>query len=197
MESIDDTPLLSNQLKREIIYDQKFYLALLHLPSLFHDMTDARKCHLAQSVCISTASDSLDLVLSHVLSLFVNPRTCVNSLLHIFGKLARFIGRGELHKRFLSIVVHVLNVVDLNETLGIEISRDFADDEMKTRFCKLFDYGFINELRIIFGLKIFLTQICPFLIEAISGFKDFEFVDQQLDSNSLAPNSKRQDNQGT
>lgn len=154
-------------LKRELIYDQKLYLALLHLPGLLHDMTDQRR---------STSTDSLDLVvLSHVLSLFVNPRTFVNALLHLFGKLARFISRSELRKRFLPIVVQVLNVVDLNETLAI----DLVDDEAKSRFCKLFEYGFMNELRIIFGLDVFLTQICPFLIEAISGFKDLEFDQQQ------------------
>lgn len=190
------------QLKREIIQDQKFYLALLHLPALLHDMTDPRKCQLAQSVCNpALATDSLDLVLAHVQSLFTEPRTCVNSLLHLFGKLARFIGRVELLNRFLPIVVQVLNVVDLNETLGIDLTRDLADDETKTRFCKLFDYAFINELRIIFGLKVFLTQICPFLIEAISGFKDFEFDSssihhqQQLDSISVSKQTAA-DNQG-
>lgn len=201
LEALNNETATTNQLKREIIQDQKFYLALMHLPALLHDMTDPRKCQLAQSVCNpALATDSLDLVLAHVQSLFTEPRTCVNSLLHLFGKLARFVGRVELLNRFLPIVVQVLNVVDLNETLGIDLTRDLADDETKSRFCKLFDYAFINELRIIFGLKVFLTQICPFLIEAISGFKDFEFDSssihhqQQLDSISVSKQTA--DNQG-
>lgn len=176
------------QVRREMIYDQKFYLALLHLPALLYDMTDTRKCQLAQSVCTSS-SDTLDLVLPHVLALFVQPRTCVNALLHLFSKLAKFVSRTELHRRFLPIVVQVLNVVDLNETLGIDLTND-ADDDTKARFCKLFDYPFINEMRVIFGLRVFLTQICPFLIEAISGFKDFEYDQHQASLDSLSLNKK-------
>lgn len=175
--------------KRETIYEQKFYLSLLHMPSLLYDMTDTKKSQLATSSNINTDSP-LDLVLPQILALFVHPRTCVQSLLNLFAKLAKFIPRGELVKRFLPIVIHVLNVVDLNETLGIDLNEPDLDDEVKARFCKLFDYVFINELRIIFGLKVFLTQICPFLIEAISGFKDFDYDSAAADSISLQASRK-------
>lgn len=147
-------------------------------------MTDPRKCQLAQSICIG--NDSLDLILPYILNLFANPKTCVNSFLHLFNKLAKFISRSELQKRFLPIIIHALNVVDLNETVGIDLSKD---DDTKLKFCKLFDYVFMNELRIIFGLNIFLTQISPFLIEAISGFKDFEYELPAADSVSITKRS--------
>lgn len=183
------TATAPRHVKRETIYEQKFYLSLLHMPSLLYDMTDTKKSQLASSSNSNTDSP-LDLVLPQILALFVHPRTCVQSLLHLFAKLAKFIPRGELVKRFLPIVIHVLNVVDLNETLGIDLNEPDLDDEVKARFCKLFDYVFINELRIIFGLKVFLTQICPFLIEAISGFKDFDYDSAAADSISLQASRK-------
>jgi hypothetical protein len=166
----DDFALDSDsQIKLENIYEQKFYIALLYLPNLLFDMSDPRKNQLAQSICIG--NDSFDLILPYVINLFENPNTCVNSFLCLFNKLSKFLSRNELTKRVLPILIQVLNVVDLSETIGIDLNKD----EEKFKYCKLFDYVFINELRIIFGLKTFLTQICPFLIEAISGFKDFEY----------------------
>lgn len=178
-------------MKLDFIYDQKFRLALLYLPQLFYDMTDPRKCQLAtvqtsypssSTVSIDSLYSPLNLILPQTLALFKHRRTCVNSLLHLLVKLSKFMSRVDLNKRILPIVVHVLNVVDLNETLGIDLGRDDDDETASARvnFCKLFDYPFMNELRIVFGLRVFLTQICPFLIEAISGFKDFEYESSHL-----------------
>ena len=165
-----------NLIKIDTLYEQKFYLGLLYIPSLMFDMSDPKKNQLAQSICYIT--DSFELIIPYLLNLFENPNTCVNSFLFLFNKLSRFMSQAELNKKFLPIIIQVLNVVDLSETIGI----DLAKDEEKVKFCKLFDFSFINELRIIFGLQVFLTQICPFLIEAISGFKDFEYeADHRVD----------------
>lgn len=162
------------QIKIDLIFEQKFYLALLYLPKLMFDMSDPKKNHLAQSIC--AVNDSFELIIQYLVNLFENPHTCVNSFLFLFSKLSKFLSIQELTKKILPIILHVLNVVDLSETLGI----DLAKDDEKIKFCKLFDYGFMNELRIIFGLQTFLTQICPFLIEAISGFKDFEYETESV-----------------
>lgn len=151
------------------IYEQKFYIALLYLSNLLFDMTDPKKNRLPPSICVG--NESFDLILPYILSLFQNPNTCVNCFLSLFNKISKFLSKAVLIKKFLPIIIQVLNVIDLNETIGIELNKD----EEKLKYCKLFEYGFVNELRIIFGLEIFLTQICPYLIEAISGFKDFEY----------------------
>jgi len=54
-----------------------------------------------------------------------------------------------------------------------------STNEEKFKFTKLFEYTFINELRIIFGIKVFLQQIYPLIIEAVSGLKDFDYDIEQ------------------
>ena len=162
-----DNSLSQDQFKLDSLYEQKFYLGLLHIPSLMFDISDPKKNQLSQSICAT--NDLFELILPYILNLFKNPNTCINSLLYLFEKIARFFSQAELTKKFLPIILQVLNVVDLKETLGIDLLRE--DDKYK--FCNLFEFNFINQLRIIFGMNVFLTEICPFLIEAISGFKDF------------------------
>ncbi len=171
----------SDDIKIELIYEQKFYLSLFYIPNLMFNMSDPKKNQLAQSICMVN-NESFELILPYLINLFENPNTCVNSFLFLFNKVAKFLSRSELLKRFLPQIIHVLNVVDLNETIGIDLNNK---DNEKVRFCKLFDFPFMNELRITFGLHVFLTQICPFLIEAISGFKDLEY---ESDSGSTAAN---------
>ena len=166
------------QIKIEMIYEQKFYLSLFYIPNLMFNMSNPKKNQLAQSIC-TTTNETFELILPYLISLFEDPNTCVNSFLFLFNKLAKFLSKNELSKRFLPQILHVLNVVDLNETIGIDLNN--KDDE-KMNFCKLFDFPFINELRITFGLQDFLTQIFPFLIEAISGFKDFEYETDSVSS---------------
>jgi hypothetical protein len=169
------------ELTSDFVHEQKFYLALYSLPHLMIEMSDPRKNITTQAILFG--ADSFDLIFPYLLDLFENPKTCVNSFLYLFNKLPKFVSRNELAKKFLPILLHVLNIVDLNQTIGIDLNAN--KDEEKLKFCKLFEYTFINELRIIFGQKIFLTQICPFLIEAISGLKDFEYETDHL---SLAQN---------
>jgi hypothetical protein len=109
-------------------------------------MSDPKKNQLAQSICF-TSDSKFELILPYLLNLFENPNTCVNSFLFLFNKLAKFMSHIELSKKFLPLIIQVLNVVDLKQTMGIDLERD---DE-KLRFCKLFEFTFINELRIIFG----------------------------------------------
>ncbi|CAF0855447.1 unnamed protein product [Brachionus calyciflorus] len=172
----DETPSLDQSISIDLLHEQKFYLALLYLPKLMFDMSDPKKNFLSQSICVG--NESYELILQYLVQLFENANTCVNSFLFLFNKLTKFLSRNEMVKRFLPILVCVLNIVDLNETMGIDVRKD--DDKLK--FCKLFDYTFLNELRIIYGLDVFLTEIFPFLIEAISGFKDFEFDDPKCDN---------------
>lgn len=167
--SLDESSSFDQSISIEQLHEQKFYLALLYLPKLMFDMSDPKKNFLSQSICVG--NESYELIIQYLINLFENPNTCVNSFLFLFNKLTKFLSKNEIQKRFLPVLLSVLNIVDLNETMGI----DFRRDDDKVKFCKLFDYTFINELRIIFGLEVFLSQIFPFLIEAISGFKDFDF----------------------
>lgn len=154
----------------ELFFEQKFYLAFYNIPKLLIEMSDPRKNLTIQS--LSFTADLFDLIFPTLLRLFESPKTCVNSFLYLFRKLSFFLSRGELVKKFLPILLNMLNIVDLDETIEIDLAS--SSNEEKYQFCKLFQYTFINEVRIIFGLKIFLEQICPLLIEAISGLKDFE-----------------------
>lgn len=180
------------ELQPDLFYEQKFYLALYNLPKLMIEMSDPRKNLTTQAILYT--SDSFDLIFPYLLSYFEHPKTCVNSFLYLFSKISVFISRTELVKKFLPILLDVLNIVDLNETLGIDLNQ--ANNEEKSRFCQLFQYKFINELRIIFGLRIFLQQICPLLIEAISGLKDFEYEIEPLQLHeSNEPKANLNDNQ--
>lgn len=178
--SSDESYSLDQSISNEQLHEQKFYLALLYLPKLMFDMSDPKKNFLSQSICVG--NESYELIYQYLINLFENPNTCVNSFLFLFNKLSKFLSKNEIQKRFLPILLSVLNIVDLNETMGIDFQRD--DDKIK--FCKLFDYTFINELRIIFGLEVFLGQIFPFLIEAISGFKDFEFDSSSAQTDNIS-----------
>jgi hypothetical protein len=174
-------------LSPDLFYEQKLYLALYNLPKLMIEMSDPRKNLTTQAILYT--SDSFDLIAPYLLSYFENPKTCVNSFLYLFSKIAVFLSRGELVKKFLPILLDVLNIVDLNETLGIDLNQ--CNNEDKSRFCQLFQYTFINELRIIFGLRIFLQQICPLLIEAISGLKDFEYEIEPVQSQDYESRSNK------
>ena len=110
-------------------------------------MSDPKKNQLAQSICF-TSDSKFELIFPYLLNLFENPNTCINSFLFLYNKLAKFMSQIELSKKFLPLIIQVLNVVDLEQTMGINLERD----EEKLRFCKLFEFTFINELRIIFGL---------------------------------------------
>lgn len=183
----------SDLFKIDTVYEQKFYFSLFYIPNIMFSMSDPKRNQLAQSICMTTSSnyDFYELILPYVIDLYEDPATCVNSFIFLFNKLAKFFNKNELLNKLLPILLHVLNVVDLNETVGIDLW-SFSDEE-KIKFCKLFEYSFMNELRITFGLKLFLTQICPFLVEAISGFKDFDFDDNStkelIEGNSLMASS--------
>ena len=104
-------------IKAEFFSEQKFFLALYSLPELMVLMSDPRKNLTAQSILFT--ADSFDLILPHLVSFFESPRTCVDAFLYLFNKLSLFLSRTEMNKRLLPILLHVLNVVDLNETLGM------------------------------------------------------------------------------
>ena len=171
-ESIDEEAF-----KIKALHEKKFSISSFFLQSLMVEMSDPKKNHLAQSICFP--SDSFELILPYLIHLFEDPNTCVDALLNLLKKVHRFLSRSEMVKKFLPIILHLMNVVDLGETI------ELSSYEKKAKFCKLFDFAFINELRIIFGLKIFLTQICPFLVEAISGFKDFDYDVDSFSSTSV------------
>jgi hypothetical protein len=171
------------------LHEQKFYIGSCYIPALMIDMSDPKKNQLIHSIAFT--NDCFDLILPRIMGLFENPFTSLNSFLYLFNKLSRFLSFNELTRRFLPLILHVLNAVDLSETNGIDLSRE----EEKLKLCKIFDYQFINELRIIFGLRIFLTQICPFLIEAISGFKDFDQDSGCAASNDISSTKENVSNQ--
>ena len=143
-------------------------LSLSFMPLLMSQLTQPKQNQFSQSICYSH-TDSFELIMPFLEELFSSPYTCVDSFLYLFHKLYRYVSRQVLRKKFLPILLQLINVVDLNETLGLDLS----SDEKKLKLCRLFEFKFMNELKIIFGLRVFLVQICPFLIEAISGFKGF------------------------
>jgi len=158
--------LSSNELN-----DHLNQLSLSFMPLLMSQLTQPKQNQFAQSICYSH-TDSFELIMPFLEELFSNPHTCVDSFLYLFHKLCRYVSRQVLCKKFLPILLQLVNVVDLKETIGL----DLTSDEKKLKFCRLFEFKFMNELKIIFGLKVFLVHICPFLIEAISGFKGFYFL---------------------
>ncbi len=103
-------------IKVEFFHEQKFFLALYNLPELMVLMSDPRKNLTAQSILFT--ADSFDLIFPHLISFFESPKTCVDAFLYLFNKLSFFLSRTEMIKKFLPILLHVLNVVDLNETIG-------------------------------------------------------------------------------
>ena len=145
-------------------------LSLSFMPILMQQLTQPKQNQFAQSICHSH-TDSFELVMPVLEDLFSNSSTCVDSFVYLFHRLYRYVSRSVLRKKFLPILLQLINVVDLNETMGL----DLTSDEKKMKFCRLFEFKFVNELKIIFGLEVFLVQICPFLIEAISGFKGKHF----------------------
>jgi len=150
-------------------------LSLSYLPLLMSELSDPKKTQLTQSYC-SSYTDSFELLLPILEHLFSNPYTCIDSFLYFFTRMTRYVSKQIVYKKFLPILLHMLNVVDLNETIGLNIANTNEDDIKKHKFLKLFEFKFINELKIIFGLELFLTQIFPLIIEAISGFKDLDFT---------------------
>ena len=167
-----------NSIQIETLYEKKFFISSIYLQSLIVEMSDPRRNYLAQSICFP--GDSFELILPYLINMFEEPSSCIDALLKLFKKVYRFFSRGELIKKFLPIILNLLNVVDLDETVGVHL----GNNEKKEKFCNLFEFTFINELRIIFGLRVFLIQICPFLVEAISGFKDFDY-EEDFAENSL------------
>ena len=162
-------------------------LSLSYMPQLMTDLSNP-KTNQSQSICYSH-TDSFELILTYLEDLFSDPRTCIDSFLFLFAKLSRLVSRTLMRKKFLPILLHMLNVVDLYETIGLNLTTNVNEEE-KIKFCKLFEFKFINELRIIFGLKVFLVQICPFLIEAISGFKDLDYESIHIEAKDSIVDTK-------
>jgi hypothetical protein len=185
---INKTDTISNSEQNlitiEMLHDQKFIITSFYIQKLLVEMSDPKISQMATSIIF--CSDSFELIMPYVLNLFEDPNTCIDSFLFLLNKLSVFISREDLTSRFLPIILHVLNAVDLVDTVSLNLTTD--DDRLK--FTKIFDFTFINELRIIFGLKVFLTEICPFLVEAISGFKDFDYEN----NNSISTIQNNKDN---
>ena len=180
--TIENTELeLSNdvavkQLIIETLYEQKFFIALNRIPYILSDMNNIKLNNLQQFSKIlntNSTSNSYELILTYVQNLLENPYTCINSIVYLFNKVAKFLSKNDLEKKFLSIIMHLLNVIDLEKTIGLNLNNSKMNKiELKLNLCKLFEYKFINMLRILFGLNKFLTQIVPLIVEAISGLKD-------------------------
>jgi hypothetical protein len=146
----------------------------------------------------NSTSNSFELILTYVQNLLENPYTCINSIVYLFNKVAKFLSKNELEKKFLGIIMHLLNVIDLEQTIGLNLDNSKMNKiELKLNLCKLFEYKFINSLRILFGLDKFLMQIVPLIVEAISGLKDIHLINdvketKQKQENKLSSNNDRQ-----
>jgi hypothetical protein len=168
------------QLIIETLYEQKFFIALNSIPFILSDMNNIKlnnSQQLNKILNTNSTSNSFELILTYVQNLLENPYTCINSIVYLFNKVAKFLSKNELEKKFLGIIMHLLNVIDLEQTIGLNLDNSKMNKiELKLNLCKLFEYKFINSLRILFGLDKFLMQIVPLIVEAISGLKDIHLI---------------------
>ena len=190
------------QLIIETLYEQKFFIALNSIPFMLSDMNNIKLNNLQQLNKIlntNSTSNSFELILTYVQNLLENPYTCINSIVYLFNKVAKFLSKNELEKKFLGIIMHLLNVIDLEQTIGLNLDNSKMNKiELKLNLCKLFEYKFINSLRILFGLDKFLTQIIPLIVEAISGLKDIHVtndVKEVVKQKSENKKNSKNDNQ--
>ena len=178
LELLNDVSV--KQLIIETLYEQKFFIALNSIPYILSDMNNIKLNNLQQINKIlntNSTTNSFELILTYVQNLLENPYTCINSIVYLFNKVAKFLSKNELEKKFLAIIMHLLNVIDLEQTIGLNLDNSKMNKiDLKLNLCKLFEYKFINSLRILFGLNKFLTQIVPLIVEAISGLKDIHLT---------------------
>lgn len=141
---------LIDMIDPKIIYDYKLYISLTLIPKLISH--------------IDKHNGDYELLLPFINNLLDSSHTCIDTVEFLFGKFAKKLSTVELTKIFMPTILSLLSVTEL----------DFIEfDEMqRVKLSKLFSFGFLNQLRIYFGMEIFCNQIIPLMVEAISGLKD-------------------------
>jgi hypothetical protein len=138
---------------RDLLNEQKLHLAKCMLPNIVIRMSSYKNTYTKQTNYFELLMPLINK------NLFGNPAICLKSILFFFDKLAKFITVNELlNRNFLGILLDLLDrTIDLNSTTTTTtVGKQGAT---RRQLCLLFDYRFIRNLKISFGLNLFLMHI--------------------------------------
>ena len=87
----------------------------------------------------------------------------VNTMYHLYFILYKILGHKVMLTHFLKPTLHI-----------------FKCEIISTEFVKIYNKSFVSTLMEIFKMDIFLNNFSIPLVEAVSGFKDFELTDEKM-----------------
>uniref|UniRef100_A0A336MXJ9 CSON007840 protein n=1 Tax=Culicoides sonorensis TaxID=179676 RepID=A0A336MXJ9_CULSO len=117
------------------------------------------------------------LLLPHVIDLIVDDETSILAAWYLFDTVATALGPQESQKYLLGPILSLYEAESDDRTVFLQsndISMRFSTtNTFKSRKAvKLYHHSFLLKLIVRFGLKCFLENFVPPLIEAVGGYKD-------------------------
>lgn len=136
----------------------------------------------------------VQLLLPHVIDLIVDDETSILAAWYLFDIVATALGPSESQKCLLGPILSLYEAETDERTIFLQsndISMKFStSNAFKSRKAvKLYHHSFLLKLIVRFGLKVFLENFVPPLIEAVGGYKDPQ-VNQPYHLHNNARNSE-------
>lgn len=128
--------------------------------------------------------DAIKLIMPHVIDLIRNEETSILAAWHLFDPIAIALG---IHKTQKYLLQPILQLYDCDNDERTHFLNNNLDSSQKfitsstfknKKAVKLYHHSFLLRLIIRFGLKCFLENFIPPLIEAVGGYKDPETENQ-------------------
>lgn len=124
--------------------------------------------------------DPLEILLPHALELLENEETSILAAWYLFDPIATAIGFVSTRKHFLETILklydcdvgHQSFMLRKESTNSVKFSTSSSFKSRKS--VKLYHHTFLLRLIVRFGLKCFLENFIPPLVEAVGGFKEPE-----------------------
>lgn len=103
--------------------------------------------------------DGLSLVIPHILELLNDHATSVQCAWSLFYPVAQSLGPSAAAQYLLQPLVNL-----------------FDNEDTTVKYLKIYHRSFVNQLIVRFGLDVFLNNFSTLLVEAVSGYKNFDSV---------------------
>lgn len=125
--------------------------------------------------------DSLELLLPHAIELLENEETSILAAWYLFDPIATTIGVESTRKYFLEPILRLYDCyvghqlfIQRKENGSNSVKFSTSSSFKSRKSVKLYHHTFLVRLIVRFGLKCFLDNFIPPLVEAVGGFKEPE-----------------------
>lgn len=106
--------------------------------------------------------EELEVVLPYIEEMFQNPDTSVQAAWHLFNITAKALGPKESKKKFLKYLTTLL-----------------SGESSSPKHMKLYHRVYLLQIIIRLGMQTFLNNFATLLVEAVAGYKDFVWGNEQ------------------